>query len=97
MPTFPTHTRIRQYLAEWQADRALVYTDLHRAQVDRIYLADPVVRRYRVGWDSTYQVPFAYRGGAWLFPPGTPGPTTAAIQRLHTTAPCIPSKSVPTH
>jgi|GEM_PF-5427037 len=98
MTSYRTHARIRKYLADWMADRALVHTDLHRAQVDRIYMADPVVKGYRVGWDCTAQTPYAYRGGTWLFPFGTPGPTAAAIALRNTsTSPCTSTSLARTH
>lgn len=81
MTSYRTHARIRQYLADWMADRALVHTDLHRAQVDRIYMADPIVRGYIVGWDNATRTPYAYRPrtGTFLVPFGTPEETTMAI------------------
>jgi len=90
------HARIRQYLADWVADRSLVYTDLHRAQVDHIYTTDPVVRGYTVGWDAGTHTPYAHKRGTWFFPPNTPAATCHAIQHRHactsalTPTPCWP-------
>lgn len=80
MSYYRTHQRIRQYLADYAADRALVHCDLHRARVDQLYSSDPIVATYTVGWDRATRTPYAQRDELVLFPPGTPDHIAADIK-----------------
>lgn len=73
----PEYRRIQQYLADYAADRALVHTDLHRAQVDRIYRFDPRVAGWTVAWDDTTRTPYAKRGNSIIYPAPGIDPVTA--------------------
>lgn len=77
------YTRIRAYLADYIVDRALVHTDYHRHQVDRIYAADPIVTSWSVRWDEATHTPYAYRKDRFVFPADLPAFITDDIIRRH--------------
>lgn len=93
MSNYRPHSKIRQYLADYIADRALVCTDLHRDQIDRIYYDDPIVQGYTICWDHATRTPFARRGCLWLFPEPTDDHTQIDIINRYIATTCTTSIS----
>lgn len=80
---------IQRYLRSFQRDMKLMRTNLHRAQVERIYHHEPWMGRWRAYYDHLTQTAFARRINnmsrelEFAFPPDTPHNIRLSILDCH--------------
>ena len=77
------HRLLLSYLADYRADRALVWTDLHRAAVDRIYRSDQRIASWTAHWHRASGTPYLVRGRQFTFLPDTPEAVRRSIESAH--------------
>ena len=75
--------RLLDYLADYRKDRALVYTDLHRAAVDRIYQRDERISTWTAHWHRPSGTPYLVRGRQFVFLPDTTEAVRIIIESAH--------------
>lgn len=76
-------SRLLDYLEDYRADRALVWTDLHRAAVDRLYHQDERITTWTAHWHHASGTPYLHRHGRYLFHRDATSVTRTLITRTH--------------
>ena len=90
--------RIIGYLASFRDDMALCTTELHRAQVCRLYRHERWMHNWTAQFDPATNTVYAQRRHRlsgeveFAFPPDTHQEVRRSIQQRHTPEPCTPSK-----
>ena len=74
---------LKKYLADYAADRNMVFLTEHKAVVDRLYHEDSRIASWRAWWHNRTGTPYLERNGQFIFPIGTSPSIQASIKHDH--------------